>query len=93
MTTTCARVLRPSINVSSCDTIRRSTSPCGAHHQLKGWVISRKIMRPEGTNILGLEQVQTATGSHDRITGLIYINCVLHQHHPFAHERSTLQLS
>ena len=28
MTMTCARVLRPSISVSSCDTMRRSTSPC-----------------------------------------------------------------
>ena len=28
MTTTCARALRPSISVSSCETMRRSTSPC-----------------------------------------------------------------
>ena len=30
MTTTCARVFKPSISVRSCDTIRRSTSPCKA---------------------------------------------------------------
>mmetsp|Transcript_4696 Transcript_4696/g.10135 ORF Transcript_4696/g.10135 Transcript_4696/m.10135 type:complete len:245 (-) Transcript_4696:454-1188(-) len=28
MTTTCARALRPSMSVSSCETMRRSTSPC-----------------------------------------------------------------
>ena len=28
MTMTCARDFRPSISVSSCDTMRRSTSPC-----------------------------------------------------------------
>ena len=31
MTMTCARDFSPSISVSSCDTIRRSTSPCAQH--------------------------------------------------------------
>lgn len=54
MTMTCDRALRPSISVSSCDTMRRSTSPCAMQARQRMLCNLRLVCTIAGLNMAKL---------------------------------------